>query len=89
MEYEYDEGKSQKNFKERDISFSLVDQFDFESALIATDIRKEYAEERFIAVGRINQRVYVLVYTMRGENLRVISLRKANCREVKYYEKET
>ncbi|MDY3330651.1 MAG: BrnT family toxin [Pelistega sp.] len=37
-------------------------------------------------MGKIRGRLYVLVYTLRNEVMRVISLRKANKREVKRYE---
>lgn len=45
------------------------------------DIRRDYGEDRFITIGYIGTRMVVLVWTWRGENRRIISLRKANGRE--------
>ncbi|WP_373289514.1 BrnT family toxin [Marinomonas arctica] len=42
-----------------------------------------------MAMGQIDERIHVLVFTVRGEVIRVISLRKANKKEVKHYENQT
>jgi uncharacterized DUF497 family protein len=44
---------------------------------------------RWTALGFIGNRLHVLTYTVRGENIRLISLRKANKREREYYEEKT
>ncbi|MBI5143425.1 MAG: BrnT family toxin [Nitrospirae bacterium] len=43
-------------------------------------------EERWVALGLIDSRLNVLVYTRRSEAIRIISLRRANSREREYYE---
>ena len=86
MEIEFDPKKSAKNAEERGLPFDLVADFDFETALVALGAREAYGEDRFIAVGHIGKRLYVMAYTMRGAALRVISFRKANAREVERYE---
>lgn len=43
-------------------------------------------ERRYLALGHIDNRFHALVYTLRGDAVRVISLRKANSREVMRYE---
>ncbi|MGC2787336.1 MAG: BrnT family toxin [Roseiarcus sp.] len=48
----------------------------------------DYGETRQIAFGFINNRLFVCVYTDRGDERRVISLRKANSREVRRYGEE-
>lgn len=55
--------------------------FDFETALIAQDIRNDYGERRWVALELIAQRVSVAAFTWRGGRLRIISFRKANARE--------
>jgi uncharacterized DUF497 family protein len=55
-------------------------------ALIVEDSRKTYEERRFQALGLIGDRVHMLVFTSRGSKMHVISLRKANPREIKRYE---
>lgn len=86
MEIEFDPEKSARNVELRGLPFDLVADFDFDSALVARDTREDYGEDRFIAMGLIAARLHVLAYTMRGDRLRVISLRKANAREVERYE---
>lgn len=71
----------------RGLPFTLVAQFDWTSAIIQTDERKDYGEIRFRALGRIDQRLHALVFTPRNNQVHVISLRKANAREVAHYEK--
>jgi uncharacterized DUF497 family protein len=83
---EFDPAKSATNEERRGLSFSLAADFDFDSALVTEDTRNAYGEERLCAVGFIGDRLHVLVFTLRGENLRVISLRKANARERTIYD---
>ncbi|WP_417586001.1 BrnT family toxin [Nitrincola sp.] len=42
-------------------------------------------EPRWIGYGLIDARLFAVVFTVRGENIRVISLRKANKREQRIY----
>jgi uncharacterized DUF497 family protein len=70
----------------RGIPFELAAVFEWDSALIVEDERKDYGERRFQALGRIEGRLYMLVFTPRKGKVHVISLRKANEREVKRYE---
>jgi uncharacterized DUF497 family protein len=59
----------------------------FESEILSlADERKDYGEERFISVGYLKGRMVVMVWTPRGENRRIISLRKANAREQRLIE---
>lgn len=89
MDIEYDPEKCRTNVNNRGLSFDLVAQFDFESALTRIDDRKEYPEVRHQSLGYIGERLHVVVYTMLSTGMRVISLRKANPREVERYEQET
>ncbi|WP_347556511.1 BrnT family toxin [Robbsia sp. KACC 23696] len=71
------------------MSFNLVEHFDFETALTQTDDRKAYPETRYQSLGFIGDRLCMVVFTLVESTIRVISLRKANAREVKRYEQET
>ncbi|MCG6114541.1 MAG: BrnT family toxin [Mesorhizobium sp.] len=51
------------------------------------DARRNYGEERRIAYGHLSGRLHVCVYTVRGDELRIISVRKANSREVSTYDR--
>lgn len=88
MKVSYDPGKNARNIAERSLSFELAHEFDWETAIIWRDTRRDYGEERFIALGRIGERVHSLVFTRRSDTIHVISLRKANRREVRRYESE-
>lgn len=86
MRIEFDTAKNERNIRERGLSFDEVAEFDFETALIEIDDRHDYGEARMTAIGKLNGILHVLIFTMRGEALRVISFRKANEREVRRYE---
>jgi len=85
----YDPDKNKKNIAERGISFERAAEFEWSSALIVEDSRKDYGELRFQALGFIDKRLHALVFTPRAGQVHVISLRKANNREVKRYETQT
>ena len=87
MKIDFDADKNAKNIAERGISFELAAEFDWETALVGRDRRKDYGEDRYKALGVIEDRLYVLVFTVREKGIRVISLRKANRREGIEYEK--
>ena len=82
----FDASKSERNLALRGIPFDLASAFAWDSALIAEDLRKDYGESRFQALGLIEGRLYMLVFTPRKDKVHVISLQKANDREVKRYE---
>lgn len=86
MGISYDPVKNERNIAERGISFELAADFDWASALVVEDRREDYGEPRFQAVGFIGERLHVLVFTPRAGSVHVISLRKANRREVMRYE---
>ena len=88
MEIEFDAAKNETNIRNRGLSFELVIDFDFETAVIWIDIRKTYPEVRISALGLLAGRVHSLVFTETSNGIRVISFRKANRREVKRYEQE-
>ena len=54
--------------------------------MIRQDERKSYGEERYQLFVRIDERLFVIVFTYRSAAIRIISARKANAREVKAYD---
>jgi len=86
MQYEWDEAKRLANLIKHGVDFTEAEEFCWDTALEAVDDRQNYGEERWVALGKIADRLYVMIYTLRGETIRIISLRKANKREVTYYE---
>ena len=83
MNYEHDPAKLAANVRKHGVWFSAADDFEWETAQLEVDSRKRYGETRFIAAGLIGVRLFVLTFT-----LRIISLRKANRREVQRYARQ-
>lgn len=90
MNFEWDEAKSEVCFLERGFDFAYALQaFLDPDRVVRQDNRRSYGEERYQLMGKIEGRLFVLVYTPRNEALRIVSARKANQREVKQYEDRT
>ena len=88
MRASYDPAKSERNEVERGLAFDLAEEFDWSSALIVEDRRKDYDERRYQALGSIGEHLHMLVFTTRGEAVHVISLRRANQRERRRYARQ-
>jgi uncharacterized DUF497 family protein len=85
MAFEWDEEKRERNLvKHRVDFFDIFRLFDGQIFEIV-DNRRDYDETRIRCLGEIDGRVYVVVYTWRGETRRIISARKANARETRTY----
>jgi len=63
----------------------LASELDWEAALVWVDDRFEYGELRMIALAPKTGVLYYVAFVERGEARRIISLRRANRREVKHY----
>jgi hypothetical protein len=83
--YQWDESKRAANLRDHKVDFATVEHFEWETALIIPDEREDYSELREIALGFIGVRLHVMVFTRRGDQVRIISLRKADRREVQRY----
>lgn len=88
MEFEWDEAKRRTNQAKHAEDFVSVANFDWDTVIEVEDVRRHYGERRWRALGMIGDRLHVLIYTRRGERLHVISLRRANDKEVNEYESE-
>lgn len=87
MNFEWDEGKSDACLRDRGFDFAFAaSAFADPDRIIRQDTRHSYGEDRYQLIGRIEERLFVLVYTPRHDAIRIISARKANSREVKRYE---
>ncbi|MFO1360033.1 BrnT family toxin [Plasticicumulans sp.] len=81
MKIEFDPGKRDKPLVERGLDFARADEVFAGRHFTAEDAREDYSEPRYITVGKLDDRMVVMVWTPRGEARRIISLRKANDRE--------
>lgn len=80
----FDRAKNEANVRKRGLPFTLVeDAFDWVTARVIEDTRRDYGERRYRAIGFIGRRLHAVVYTPRASGTHVISLRKANRREEK------
>ena len=85
--FEWDETKSEACFHERGFDFAYAARAFFDpDRLVQADARHSYGEERYRLMGKIEQRLFVVV---RHEAMRIISARKANQRELRQYENRT
>jgi uncharacterized DUF497 family protein len=85
VRYVYDPAKDRANRAKHGVPLALAEVLFVGPHVSMTDDRFEYGEVREVAFGLINDRLFVCVYADREAERRVISLRKANRREVKRY----
>jgi uncharacterized protein len=85
VEFEWDESKRQWNIENRGLDFADVARFDFAKAVTRKDVRRAYGEVRYNTIGPLDGRVCTFCWTFRDGRIRIISLRKANDREIEAY----
>ncbi len=85
MQIEFDAAKDAANREKHGVSLVLAGELDWEAALVWVDERFEYNEIRMIALAPRTGILYYVAFVNRGEARRIISLRRANRREVKHY----
>ncbi len=85
MNITFDPAKDLSNQRKHGVSLAEAEEFEWDDALVREDMRREYGERRMIALGYIDVRLYCMVYTDRNDERRIISLRRANSREVNLY----
>jgi uncharacterized protein len=94
MLIQFDSAKNKTNIAKHGISLQLAEQLEWDWLKAKPDRRVDYGEPRMIGYAPIGDRVYCVVFVDRGETAhsvtrRIISLRKANMREVRDYAKQT
>jgi uncharacterized protein len=85
MQTTFDPSKDAANIAKHGVSLAAAESIEWATLWAKADDRAAYGEERMIGYAYIGERLYCVVYTDRGNTRRVISLRKANSREVKRY----
>ncbi len=85
MRIEFDPSKDKGNVSKHGVSLALASELDWDAALVWIDDRFEYGELRMIALAPKTGILYYAAFVDRGETKRIISLRRANRREVKHY----
>jgi uncharacterized protein len=79
----FDPAKRDKTLAKRGLDFQRADEIFAGIHLTRADDRRDYGEPRFVTAGWLEKRIVVIVWTPRGAARRIISMRKANDREVK------
>jgi hypothetical protein len=84
-QFTWDPDKDRTNLLKHGISLAAGTALDLATATVLVDQRRDYGEVRYQAYGPIEDRLHVLVFTVRNRDVRLISLRKANAKEVRRY----
>lgn len=83
MQFEWDANKNESNIRKHGVAFEEASKMFFRERL---EKRSDHEGEiRYIAVGEIDNRIIAVIYTPRGENIRIISARKARKNEERAY----
>ena len=90
MEFEWNESRRRDNLRKHGIDFIDVSEIFEGPMLTRLDTREDYEEDRWIGIGTVQNRVFVVCYVKRTQNnvIRIISARKALNHERKHFEKE-
>ena len=90
MIFEWNIAKSEKNLKDHGVSFTEAELAfeDFYAIEEFDDKHSTDAEQRFKMLALAGEKILVVVYTIRGENYRIISARLAEKSERELYEKQ-
>jgi uncharacterized DUF497 family protein len=85
MRIEFDPAKDASNQAKHGLSLELASVLDWDQALVWVDERYAYGELRMIALAPETGILYYVAFVDRDDSRRIISLRRANRREVKHY----
>ncbi|MCV0396466.1 MAG: BrnT family toxin [Rhizobiaceae bacterium] len=85
VRFVWDDDKRKSNLEKHGVDFADAHAFEWATALVVDDDREDYGEARQVATGFVGERIYVMVFTDRDSQRRVISFRKANKREIRSY----
>lgn len=86
MEISYDAGKREWTLREWGLDFDDAVRVFAGTKLTIEDDRRDYGEQRFQTMGRLDGRLVMLVWTPRNDARHIISMRKANDREQKKFD---
>lgn len=89
--FDWDKGNIDKNFKKHQVTNKETEEvFGNKPIKIFKDKEHSQKEDRFVALGVTNneKRLYI-VFTIRGEKIRIISARNQSKKERRLYEKES
>ena len=86
MEFEWDEAKDAAKRAKHGVSLAEGALLNWAVGITQVDGRYSYGETRYRRLAALNGRVFACIFTLRGARIRVISLRKANAREIREHD---
>ena len=87
LDFEWDEGKRLANLAKHNFNFADVGPVFIDPGRMITPVRgRLLTENRWVAIGVVNGQVMHIVFTLRGERIRLISARRAHYKERRRYE---
>jgi uncharacterized protein len=85
VQVKYDALKNKSNFLKHGIHLNRAVDFDLDAARYDIEDSQDYGEERWIAIGFLDARLHVLIFTPIEDGIRAISLRRADWSEERMY----
>jgi len=85
MKFEFDSEKSALNQAKHSIDFITAQQLWEDANRVVVPARTS-DEPRYLLVGRISKKHWSAVFTIRGEAVRIISVRRSPPEEIEIYE---
>lgn len=87
--FEWDKGNVDKSYKKHGITPNEAEEVFLDKHLsVEKDIKHQEQEERYIAIGkRTEGKTLFIIFTLRNNMIRIISVRAANKKERRLYEK--
>ena len=86
MTFEYDDNKSKTNKSKHGISFEEAKELWKDPYAFEMPSSQNEDEERFLVLGRIDNKNWTAIITYRKSNIRIISVRRSRAKEVALYE---
>ncbi len=87
MQFDFDPGKDATNLSKHGLSLAAAAELSWDAALVWIDNRADYGEVRMVALAPIGDILFFVAFVDREAVRRIISLRRANRREVNHYVK--
>ncbi len=85
MKFTWHEEKRQSNLRKHGLDFAEASHVFAGETFTFEDIRFDYGEQRFITIGLLDGVVVIIVHTETAEEIRIISMRRANKHEQELY----
>jgi hypothetical protein len=87
MKFQWDHPKSQSNLEKHGIDFEAASELWVDPNRV--EIQAPYPfENRHVLIGRIGKKLWTAIYTLRADEVRIISFRRARKKETRLYEEQ-